>query len=66
VPGVGAQGGSLEACRALCGDSGCGALFPASRSVLYAFHEVDGDWRQAVAKAAATMAQAAGDMAGLR
>ena len=66
VPGIGAQGGSLSDCKALCGDSGCGALFPASRSVLYAFHDAPGDWRQAVSQAAAALAQAAGSMAGLR
>lgn len=66
VPGIGAQGGTLEACRVLCGDDGCGALFPASRSVLYAFHGVDGDWSAVVADAAARMASEAGAMAGLR
>jgi orotidine-5'-phosphate decarboxylase len=66
VPGIGAQGGTLESCRALCGDDGCGALFPASRSVLYAFHNTAGPWIDAIAQAAAAMADTAGTMAGLR
>jgi orotidine-5'-phosphate decarboxylase len=66
VPGIGAQGGTLESCKALCGTDGCGALFPASRSVLYAFHNASGPWVDAVSNAASTMAQAAGQMAGLR
>ena len=66
VPGIGAQGGTLESCRTLCGDDGCGALFPASRSVLYAFHNAAGPWAQAIAEAASGMADTAGTMAGLR
>jgi len=66
VPGIGAQGGTLESCRALCGDDGCGALFPASRSVLYAFHNTTGPWTSAITEAAVAMAEAAGTMAGLR
>ncbi len=66
VPGIGAQGGTLESCRALCGDDGCGALFPASRSVLYAFHNTTGSWTQAITDAASAMADTAGAMAGLR
>ncbi len=66
VPGIGAQGGTLESCAALCGDDGCGALFPASRSVLYP-DAVDGQpWHAAVADAAKVMADTAGTVAGLR
>ena len=66
MPGIGAQGGSVEACRALCGKDGCGALLPASRSVLWAFEAGDSNWARSVAAAASEMAVQAGEMAGLR
>lgn len=64
VPGIGAQGGHVEDCRALCGDDGRGAVLTASRSVIYA--GTGDDWAVHVADAAARLADEAGCMAGLR
>ena len=64
VPGIGAQGGTLEDCRPLVGPDGRGALLTASRSVIYA--QGDGDWKEAVADAAQRLADETGTMAGLR
>ncbi len=37
APGYGAQGACAEDCLKFCRDDGCGALIPASRSIIYAF-----------------------------
>ncbi|HJO15786.1 MAG TPA: orotidine-5'-phosphate decarboxylase [Phycisphaerales bacterium] len=64
VPGIGAQGGTIEDCRPLCGDDGLGALLTASRSVIY----VSGgdNWSHDVREAAKQLAHDTGVMAGLR
>ncbi|MBX3357934.1 MAG: orotidine-5'-phosphate decarboxylase [Phycisphaeraceae bacterium] len=61
VPGYGAQGGTLNDCRALLrpgrrspGDAG--VLITASRSVIYAFDPTDPGWAASVAAAANTFA----------
>ncbi|MEX2388366.1 MAG: orotidine-5'-phosphate decarboxylase [Phycisphaeraceae bacterium] len=53
VPGFGAQGGTADDVRACFKPDGTGALITASRSVLYAYEQVEGaDWQAAVADAA--------------
>lgn len=56
VPGFGAQGGALaDALR--CFIHGRGALITASRSVMQAFEDRDGEWSQHVADAAKSFAR---------
>jgi orotidine-5'-phosphate decarboxylase len=55
VPGFGAQGGGDV--RACFNDDGAGAIVSASRSVLYAYEKTDGDWLNAVERAAADLNQ---------
>jgi len=63
VPGYGAQGASLDACRACFRAAGDGALISASRSVIYAFEDKAtlarhaGDWQACVAEAARRFAR---------
>ncbi|MBV8257947.1 MAG: orotidine-5'-phosphate decarboxylase [Actinobacteria bacterium] len=56
LPGVGAQGGRPEELRAAFAPGPAGALVSASRSVIYAYRERGGDWRQAAAEEAARLA----------
>jgi orotidine-5'-phosphate decarboxylase len=53
VPGFGAQGGTADDVRACFNPDKQGALITASRSVLFAYEKTSGDWRPAVAAAAA-------------
>lgn len=58
VPGYGAQGGSAQDVRACFNAEGQGALITASRSVIYAFADQQGeneDWTAAVEAAAVAM-----------
>lgn len=64
VPGVGAQGGDVEALRGIFDEDGQGALITASRSVIYAFDDDQADWQAAVAAAAAELASTVGRVAG--
>jgi len=57
VPGFGAQGGTAEDVRPCFNADGQGAIITASRSVLFAFEKASGDWRTAVAAAAADFHQ---------
>jgi orotidine-5'-phosphate decarboxylase len=65
VPGIGAQGGKVSDCAPLCGPDGYGAVLTASRSVIYPEGQSD-DWMQAIAEAAARLADETGRVAGLR
>jgi orotidine-5'-phosphate decarboxylase len=56
MPGVGAQGGTIESLRPLLRD-GAGVLVTASRSVIYAFEEGSKDWQAGVAEAAGLLRQ---------
>jgi len=59
VPGYGAQGASAEDCAAAFRGDGTGAIVNASRSVIFAHQDsryAGVDWKQAVAAAAAAMA----------
>ncbi len=66
VPGIGAQGGTVDQCKPLFGSDGHGALLTASRSVIYAEPKSGETWAQAVARAASELAEASGNAAGLR
>jgi orotidine-5'-phosphate decarboxylase len=55
LPGVGAQGGDPGALGAAHGRGPGGALVSASRSVLFAWRSQPGDWRDAIAAAAAAL-----------
>lgn len=55
VPGFGAQGGTAEDVRAYFNADKQGALITASRSVLFAYEKASGDWRMAIAAAAADL-----------
>jgi len=66
VPGIGAQGGQVSDCGPLCGGDGHGAVLTASRSVIYAQGDSGESWQQAVAAAAARLADETGRVAGLR
>ncbi|MCA9296641.1 MAG: orotidine-5'-phosphate decarboxylase [Phycisphaerales bacterium] len=65
VPGVGAQGGSIEALRELFDANGHGALITASRSVIYAGGDADAP-SAGIRDAAARLADDVGRVAGLR
>ena len=58
LPGVGAQGGSASALLPAVKDHPAGGLVVAARSVIYAFRDRGGDWRQAVRSAAIELRQA--------
>ena len=58
MPGVGAQGGSAELLGAAFRDHPAGGLVVAARSVIYAWRERRGDWRQSVRSAAAELREA--------
>jgi orotidine 5'-phosphate decarboxylase subfamily 2 len=59
LPGIGAQGGDLEASlHAGLDASGAGLLVSASRSVIYAGSSHEGDWTEAVRAAAAALRDA--------
>jgi orotidine-5'-phosphate decarboxylase len=66
VPGFGAQGGGVGDVLPCFDADGRGAVVTASRSVIYAFEETVGGWRQAVADAADRFADELGRAAGLR
>jgi orotidine-5'-phosphate decarboxylase len=66
VPGIGAQGGRVSHCGPLCGADGHGAVLTASRSVIYAQGDSGRSWTQALADAAARLAEETGCVAGLR
>ena len=51
VPGFGAQGATADDVRACFHDNGAGAIITASRSILYAYENHHGDWRQAIEQA---------------
>jgi len=56
LPGVGAQGGSVNDLRDAFDAQGLGALVTASRSVIYAYEGTGaGDWTQPIARAAADL-----------
>lgn len=52
LPGVGAQGAKGQDLRLCFDEQGFGALATASRSVIYAYEQVGGDWQSAVVDAA--------------
>jgi len=56
LPGVGAQGGSPADLARAFTSGPAGALVSASRSVIYAYREVGGDWRAAAGAEAARLA----------
>jgi len=58
LPGVGAQGGSAAALLPAVKDHPAGGLVVAARSVIYAFRDRGGDWRQSVRAAAIELRQA--------
>lgn len=59
LPGIGAQGGDLEASlRAGLDARGAGLMVSASRSIIFAGSELHGDWTDAVRTAAATLRDA--------
>ncbi len=66
VPGYGAQGATMEACRPLFRADGTGAVVNASRSVIYAYNQprfalrAPEDWTSAVEEAAREFAADAG------
>jgi orotidine-5'-phosphate decarboxylase len=55
LPGVGAQGGSVDGLRAAFATHPAGGLVSASRSIIYAWRERGGDWQQSVRAAAAEL-----------
>jgi len=55
LPGVGAQGGSVDELRDLFAANPGSGLISASRSVIYAWRERGGDWQQSVRAAAAEL-----------
>lgn len=57
VPGYGAQGGTASGVRALLDGRGRGVLVNSSRSILYAYEKVGGDYRTAAREAARTARQ---------
>jgi orotidine-5'-phosphate decarboxylase len=59
LPGVGAQGGSVDGLAAAFAAHPAGGLVAPSRSVIYAWRERGGDWQQAVRAAAAGVRTAA-------
>ncbi|MCP4759184.1 MAG: orotidine-5'-phosphate decarboxylase [Planctomycetes bacterium] len=66
VPGIGAQGGRVEDLGGLCGSDGHGAIFTASRSVIYADQVAGQSWEEAIRDAASRLAETTGRIAGLR
>jgi orotidine-5'-phosphate decarboxylase len=66
VPGIGAQGGRMEDVADLCGPDGHGALFTASRSIIYADPKSGHDWLVAIRDAASALSDASGVVAGLQ
>jgi orotidine-5'-phosphate decarboxylase len=59
MPGVGAQGGAAGDLAAAFRDHPAGGLVVAARSVIYAWRERGGDWRQTVRGAVAELRRAA-------
>jgi orotidine-5'-phosphate decarboxylase len=59
LPGVGAQGGGVNALAPAFAGHPAGGLVAPSRSVIYAWRERGGDWQQAVRAAAAEVRAAA-------
>jgi orotidine-5'-phosphate decarboxylase len=55
VPGYGAQGGGAQALAGLASGDAAGYVVNASRSVIYAWQELGGDYRRAAAAAAESM-----------
>jgi orotidine-5'-phosphate decarboxylase len=55
LPGVGAQGGRPEVLHAATADHPAGGLIAPSRSVIYAWRDRGGDWRQGVRAAASEL-----------
>ncbi len=55
IPGVGAQGGSVESLGPAFDDQGFGALVVAARSIIYAYRERAGDYADAARGAAAAL-----------
>ncbi|MDG2424394.1 MAG: orotidine-5'-phosphate decarboxylase [Phycisphaerales bacterium] len=66
LPGYGAQGGTAESLSPAFDANGLGAIVTASRSVIYAFKDRDGDWSAHVQSAASEFAEAIGTVSGLR
>jgi len=66
VPGIGAQGGRMDELGSLCGPDGHGALFTASRSVIYAEPAAGMRWSDAVRASASRLADESGRIAGMR
>jgi orotidine-5'-phosphate decarboxylase len=64
VPGFGAQGATAESCRSCFLADGSGAVVNASRSVIYAYEGVAGDWRASVAAACKRFAGEIAPLAG--
>jgi orotidine-5'-phosphate decarboxylase len=59
LPGIGAQGGAVEALAPAFAPGPGGGLVAASRSVLYAWRESGGDWRSAAEAEAARLREQA-------
>jgi len=66
LPGIGAQGGTIEALREVWDERGHGAIVTASRSIIYAFTEGDGDWSSCIGEAGRRFADDVGRLLGLR
>jgi orotidine-5'-phosphate decarboxylase len=59
LPGVGAQGGRADVLQAATAAHPAGGLIAPARSVIYAWRDRGGDWRQGVRAAAAELRRAA-------
>ena len=59
LPGVGAQGGKADVLHAATTAHPAGGLIAPSRSVIYAWRDRGGDWRQGVRSAASELRRAA-------
>jgi orotidine-5'-phosphate decarboxylase len=55
LPGVGAQGGKADVLHAATATHPAGGLIAPSRSVIYAWRDRGGDWRQGVRAAASEL-----------
>lgn len=66
VPGYGAQGGGVDEVLPCFLPDGRGAIVTASRSVIFAYHADDPRWQDAVADAAAHLAESIGRATGWR
>ena len=65
VPGIGAQGGDVEALRGVAAGEAAGVLINASRSIMYAWRDGGGDYRRAAAQAATSLRNRLGEVLAL-